>query len=186
MQDIAATRNKQDQPDEHEAGLCDCGCGQQTKLAPRNRRDRGWIKGQPLRWRHGHHGRKRVRHVEVPTGFTTPCWLWQLAKDTHGYGVTWADGRMSPAHRVNYEERHGRLPAGVELDHLCRVRACVRPEHLEPVTHAENCRRGARAKLTADEVAAIRESSETQRVIARRYGVTQGHIARIRRGEASR
>jgi DNA-binding transcriptional regulator YiaG len=93
---------------------------------------------------------------------------------------------MALAHRVYYEERHGPVPEGTELDHLCRVRACVNPSHMEAVTHAENCRRGRRAKLSADQVAEIRSSSETQHVIARRFGVTQGHVARIRNGQSWR
>ncbi|MGO9792395.1 MAG: HNH endonuclease [Solirubrobacteraceae bacterium] len=90
------------------------------------------------------------------------------------------------AHRVNYEDRFGPVPEGTELDHLCRNRDCVNPDHLEPVTHAENCRRGRRAKLTTAQVAEIRSSSQTQRVIARRYGITQSHVSRIRRGEVWR
>jgi HNH endonuclease len=93
---------------------------------------------------------------------------------------------MAFAQRVYYEERFGPVPVGTELDHLCRVRACINPDHLEPVTHAENCRRGRRAKLSPDQVAEIRSSSETQRVIARRFGVTQGHVARIRNGQSWR
>lgn len=46
------------------------------------------------------------------------------------------------AHRLYYAEHYGRVPEGMTLDHLCRVRACVNPHHMEPVTHAENCERG--------------------------------------------
>lgn len=46
-------------------------------------------------------------------------------------------------HRYSYERAEGPVPAGLELDHLCRVRSCVNPEHLEPVTHRENMRRGS-------------------------------------------
>lgn len=45
------------------------------------------------------------------------------------------------AHRVAYELVVGPIPEGLEIDHLCRTRSCVRPDHLDPVTHAENCRR---------------------------------------------
>ncbi|MEE8234211.1 MAG: HNH endonuclease signature motif containing protein [Gammaproteobacteria bacterium] len=46
------------------------------------------------------------------------------------------------AHRVSYEMENGLVPKGLELDHLCRVRNCVNPQHVEPVTHKENCQRG--------------------------------------------
>lgn len=67
------------------------------------------------------------------------CWLWQRSKLTAGYGQV---GRGIPAHRVVYEELVGPIPEGLQLDHLCRVRACVNPGHLEPVTRRENLLRG--------------------------------------------
>lgn len=70
------------------------------------------------------------------------CWVWQRALNQDGYGVTRSGGRMMKAHRVCHEEFVGAIPAGMELDHLCRVRSCVNPAHLEPVTHAENVSRG--------------------------------------------
>lgn len=73
-----------------------------------------------------------------------PCWLWTAAQDTHGYGVIGILGTaVDKAHRVAYRLLVGPIPDGLELDHLCRVRHCVRPTHLEPVTHAENMRRAA-------------------------------------------
>jgi hypothetical protein len=72
------------------------------------------------------------------------CVKWAGALNSSGYGVTRRAGRLVLAHRAAYEEQHGPIPDGLELDHLCRVRSCVNPEHLEPVTHAENMRRSAR------------------------------------------
>ena len=71
-----------------------------------------------------------------------PCWLWVGAQDGHGYGSFHKDGRTARAHRVSYELHVGPIPDGLPLDHLCRVPLCVRPTHLEPVTHMENARRG--------------------------------------------
>lgn len=77
-----------------------------------------------------------------PPDMDTECWLWARAMYPHGYGCLWFNGRPAYAHRVIYEALVGVVPEGLELDHLCRVRACVNPEHLEPVTHQENVARG--------------------------------------------
>jgi hypothetical protein len=79
---------------------------------------------------------------------TDTCWLWTAAKVRNGYGIIGAGGAGNGflyAHRVSYELSVGPIPDGLFLDHLCRVRHCVNPEHLEPVTTAENCRRAAAA-----------------------------------------
>lgn len=70
---------------------------------------------------------------------TLTCWLWIGVTNHRGYGQF---GKSGSAHRFAYELLVGPIPEGLELDHLCRVRACVRPDHLEAVTHQENLRRG--------------------------------------------
>lgn len=71
------------------------------------------------------------------------CWLWTGTMNDHGYGLIYVGmGKEVRAHRFSYELHKGPIPADLELDHLCRVRSCVNPDHLEPVTHAENTRRG--------------------------------------------
>ncbi len=72
-----------------------------------------------------------------------PCWLWTASLFTQSrYGLLKVSDTNRGAHVVSYELVVGPVPAGLELDHLCRVRHCVNPSHLEPVTHQENARRG--------------------------------------------
>lgn len=71
------------------------------------------------------------------------CWLWHGTMFSTGYGSFKANGQIKVAHRLSYQFLKGEIPEGLQLDHLCRVRKCVNPEHLEPVTRKENLLRGA-------------------------------------------
>lgn len=73
------------------------------------------------------------------------CWIWTAAHYADGYGAYSVDRVMKRAHRVAYEALMGPIPDGLELDHLCRIRDCVNPAHLEPVTRRENNLRWMRA-----------------------------------------
>lgn len=82
-----------------------------------------------------------------PTSVTRPelgrCWIWTAAKVSKGYGnFTLADGSSEGAHRWAYKALVGPIPEGLTLDHLCRVRSCVNPAHLEPCPAVENYQRG--------------------------------------------
>lgn len=70
------------------------------------------------------------------------CWLWGASGNRSGYGQVRADGRLQVAHRVVYGLLVGKIPEGLTLDHICRNRACVNPDHLEPVSGKENILRG--------------------------------------------
>lgn len=70
------------------------------------------------------------------------CWVWTACLNSYGYGQFAATGRQVQAHRFSYELLIGAIPHGLDIDHLCRNRACVNPAHLEPVTRRVNLLRG--------------------------------------------
>ena len=128
-----------------------------------------------------------ARTVQIEDrGYETPCHIWQGTISPGGYGRINLGGRVTYAHRVSFEAAGGVIPDGCHLDHLCRTRSCVRPDHLEPVTQAENVRRGAGTKLTGEQVAEIRKAEFSDRYYADLYGIHTSHVCRIRNGRAWR
>ena len=79
--------------------------------------------------------------IEKPDG-DDGCWLWTASTGPNGYGRFWDGIRQVLAHRWSYEHCIAPIPDGLQIDHLCRVRNCANPRHLEPVTAGENVRRG--------------------------------------------
>jgi len=84
---------------------------------------------------------------------TDTCWVWTGARDGPGwYGrVTDRHGRMQPVHRLTYEEAYGPIPPGMVVDHRCQNKQCVRPDHLEAVTHGVNVRRRNKPRSLGEE-----------------------------------
>ena len=78
------------------------------------------------------------------------CWVWIGGKSLCGYGRVKVQGSRiaKPTHRVIYELFNGKIPKGLEPDHICNLRCCVNPNHIEPKTHAENMARNAHARKT--------------------------------------
>lgn len=118
------------------------------------------------------------------------CWEWNGGTQ-QGYGIAtyrMREDGFRTAHRWYYAQRHGHCPD--TLDHLCRNRRCVNPDHLEPCPRGENVRRGAVAKLTWGLVAEIRERAAgmggSQRAIAAslapEYGISMGGMRGVLRG----
>lgn len=70
------------------------------------------------------------------------CWEWRASLNNNGYAVLFHHGKMTFAHRISYEAFVGPIPAGLVIDHLCRNRCCVNPDHLEAVTRSVNVSRG--------------------------------------------
>lgn len=77
----------------------------------------------------------------------TGCWHWTASLNYKGYSQVWWQGRMRSGHRLIYQMLIGPISDGLQIDHLCRVPACVNPDHLEPVTPTENSRRGRHGVL---------------------------------------
>ena len=80
--------------------------------------------------------------VEARIRRTPRRWQWLGSANQDGYGNAWINGRLVRAHRAVYESVRGPIPEGLTLDHLCGVRDCVNPAHLEPVSLRENILRG--------------------------------------------
>lgn len=178
------------------SGLCECGCGGLTKIATKTHAAQHTYAGYPLRFLPAHQpkpgrNRRSVRYVVEDRGYVTPCWVWQIGINPRwGYGYDSRNGKRVRAHRAMWEDRHGPVPDGCDLDHLCRVRACVNPDHLEPVTRVVNLRRGARTKLKSADLFAMALVALTtdlsQLAIADLAGVTGSTVNKIVNGRNAR
>lgn len=161
---------------------CACGCGGVTPIARRNRRLLGHVKGEHTPYMAGHRAGVGVGFDIEDRGYITPCHIGRGAKLGAGYNRVTRDGEHVLAHVAAYEAKHGPVPEGKTLDHLCRQPPCRNPDHLEPVTHAENCRRGAATKLTMAEAREIKRGGERALSAAKRYGVSRSTVQAIRSG----
>lgn len=150
--------------------LCICGCGEPAVLA-------------------ASHCSSRIRTAITEAdysvqdrGHETPCWVWKGRKGNDRYAMVRLRGREVYVHRAMWEQEVGPIPDRHYIDHLCRITRCIRPSHLEPVTPAENTRRGRCAKLTLEQARAVRKTDESAQDAAKRLGVTEFTIYQIRDG----
>lgn len=128
-----------------------------------------------------------------------PCEEWTQSRNFAGYGLRWDlfKHRYRKAHRMAWEDAHGPIPEGMLVRHKCDNPPCIRVDHLELGTYADNNNdrvkrgrsnpprgeRSSNAKLTEDEVRAIRAASGTTREIGAKFGVTHSHVSKLRRGQ---
>lgn len=143
---------------------------------------------------------------------TDECWLWTSAgRVSHGYGYFKAGGRQYHAHRFAWMLTRGPIPEGAFVCHSCDVRACVRPDHLwlgnqetnmaDMVSKGRSAsgdrnasrryperrprgERNTKARLTTEQVRAIRVDRRTQSATATDYGISQAHVSRIKLRES--
>ncbi len=128
------------------------------------------------------------------------CWLWTASVDTRGYGQINCDGVAKRAHRIAWELAHGPIPEGVGhhgtvVMHKCDNRLCCNPAHLQLGNHETNMadmrekgrrkqintgQANGRAKLTVEQVRAIRTDLRGKRAIALEYGISPAQAQRIR------
>jgi len=123
----------------------------------------------------------------------TGCWEWtgHRRKNKFDYGMIWIGDRFRRAHRVSYEIHKGPIPEGLDVLHSCDNPPCINPDHLSVGTRGENCQdagnknrlplndRHHNTKLSTQDVATIRSSHQTQKLLSQQFKVTQGTISRI-------
>jgi len=139
---------------------------------------------------------QRLDRYTDKSGGPDACWPWIGSRDTAGYGQLWWEGKNRRVSRLAWVEMHGPIPGRLHVLHKCDNRPCRNEAHLFLGTHLDNMadrsakgrtsrvgnNRGERnggAKLTADDVRAIRKATGSQRAIAKRFGVTDMAVNRI-------
>lgn len=178
-----------------EFGECFCGCKGKTSIADGSDFNYRVVSGFPQRFICGH-GTKfgdRPEYEVRDCGYKTPCWVWMrgssIGKYGLRYGVARRPGEEVPisAQRLMWERHRGPVPDGLDLDHLCRNTICCNPDHIEPVTHRVNMRRGKNTRLTIEIAREIRRLHSEKQVpythLAKQYGVCNGHIRKICEGK---
>lgn len=176
--------------------LCQCGCGQETKLSDRTWAKYGMRKGEPLRFVKGHNtgvGHKPLLdRLLAYVREENDCWLW-TGSLRGGYGALTIDGVTHRAHRLSYTLHKGEIPEGMLVCHTCDIRLCINPEHLFLGSYKDNSddkvakgrqargETGGRTKLTEDAVRHIRKLAATcsYQKIANSFGVHKSSITDI-------
>jgi hypothetical protein len=183
-------------------GICQCGCGQPTDRARLTRRDRGYVRGQFLRYRKAHRPSGAMDEVARRERFwsrvrkTDTCWYWTGHRDHHGYGRMRIAGRQYGTHRLSWQWATGRDPGPLCVMHACDTPTCVRPEHLRLGTMADNqgdsARKGRMARGERHPASKLNETA-VQRIrlqaaiishstLARQLGVSRRAVRAILQG----
>ena len=130
------------------SGLCMCGCGSVTNIAPQSCTSKGWVRGCPKPYVLGHNkwtGQKPDERLWSNVLKTDGCWLWEGGGAKNGYGSFSYMGKTYKSHRFSWFLAHGVFPEN-QINHKCpdgENKRCVRPDHLYDGTHSENMRDAA-------------------------------------------
>lgn len=170
-------------------GYCHCGCGERTPLARQTRSQYGQVRGEPLRFVHGHQlvfygsgGRSYSTRpadpvdrfwAQVDRGGPDGCWVWMGYRRGNYGQVTFKD-RKWRAHRLAYELLVGPIPEGYHIHHKCRNPVCVNPDHLEPLSEVEHGRKNR--KLTQEQAEELCRAVDE---LCERYGVSPQTLADV-------
>ena len=101
------------------------------------------------------------------------CLVWDGLKRSNGYGIVAFRSMQTSPHRAMYQLVFGEIPAGMEIDHVCNQRACINPDHLRLVTHAENMKLGADRRKTCRSGHPWTESNTYIATVKRKQGGTR-------------
>ncbi len=161
-------------------GFCACGCGQKTRLAPRDHQTLGWKKDEPYEFVKQHHNNhKRRTYIEEDCGYETLCHVWQ-GEPSQRYPSLKIKGKPKKVHAWVWEQANGPIPPGLVLHHRCENPRCCRLDHLELATTASNAQRARHTKLTMEKAEQIRHlaagGEHSYRRLAEMYGVSRGTI----------
>lgn len=189
-------------------GYCHCGCGQKTALAKRNYKDRGILKGQPLKHIQGHGNRLDVAYKFAAfwsnvaiTANDNLCWEWLAGKDKDGYGTFRVGKSGERSHRIAWAYPNYIIPEGMLICHSCDNPSCVNPKHLFLGTNNDNMKDMAKKgrtkdqfgekntshKLTTEQIKNLRldfASGLTRKELANKYNIDRAHVSLIVRYKA--
>lgn len=164
-------------------GTCFCLCGEATPLATKTISTKGLFLDLPHRYIKGHENRKSpVAYAEKDCGYITPCYVWLRGGTADGYGIRTRDGKLQTAHRLAYIDAYGPIPDDWVVHHKCENPPCVRPDHLQAMSNADNIRLSSRTTLTREIVVEIlerRKAGERWKALAEHFGISYCGIRAI-------
>lgn len=179
-------------------GKCQCGCGQDARIAAQSMTRRGNLKGHPVRFLDTHRGVDSLLekfNAGIDKGSPDECWLWK-GGNTGRYGRIKTRSVSIAAHRASYQIHFGTIPEGMFVCHHCDNPRCVNPNHLFLGTPLDNMRdktekgRGRYlhgeenpiSRLTSKQVTEVRsraKNGERQSHLAREFGICQATVSEI-------
>lgn len=119
---------------------------------------------------------------KIGSVLSSDCWEWGACLDNKGYGRVWFESRVQQAHRVTYTLLVGPIPGGLELDHVkargCMTRACVNPEHCEPVTRIVN--------ISRSDSPSARNARKLECMRGHEFTISNTYVAKRERGKTER